>query len=154
MHLLIQWPSFINMISFNKWRWEPFLLLLSMLCQPFRLPNPTVTVEETVQYIKDMLFILNISKGISLIWCLFQSISLLSQRRPWSCLQHGSKLWQDGLGKKVGKHISAYALLIMEASPLGSVHIPKHVLYQRQILVPGDAKITLDMFFTLTHLGK
>lgn len=67
MHLLIQWPSSINSISFNKWRWELFLLLLSVLCQPFRSPNSTVRVEETVQNIKDVLFILTIPRGMSMI---------------------------------------------------------------------------------------
>lgn len=79
MHLLIQWPSSINMISFYKWRQEPFRLLLSMLCQPFKSPNSTVTVEKTVQNINSMLFILTISKGIRLIWCLPQSVCLLPQ---------------------------------------------------------------------------
>lgn len=79
MHLLIQWPSSINSISFNKWRWELFLLLLSVLCQPFRSPNSTVRVEETVQNTKDVFFILTIPRGMSMTWCLSHSICQLPQ---------------------------------------------------------------------------
>lgn len=87
--LLIQWLSSINTVSFNKWIWEPFLLA-------FNAVKPTATLEGTMQNTEDVLFILTVSRAISLIW----SINLGNGNR----ISEGKlKWWLKGYINKEGE---------------------------------------------------
>lgn len=73
MNLLIQWPSFINIVSFHKGKWGLFLLTFNALIS-IQVTIPA-TLERTVQKTEAVLYTLPVSTGVSLIWPLSSIVS-------------------------------------------------------------------------------